>query len=153
MADIHVVIVNYNAGLFLLRAVDSVLRQPFVSRVIVVDNASRDKSMEKLDQRAADDPRVIVIRNERNLGFARACNLGVRVAAAEFLLFLNPDCEVQDGAFEKMADVLQKDYSAGMAGPLILNADGTEQAGGRRAVPTPWRSFVRAFGLSKYRHR
>jgi hypothetical protein len=38
---------------------------------------------------------------------------------------------------------------AGMAGPLLLNPDGSEQAGGRRAVPTPWRSFVRIFGLSK----
>jgi hypothetical protein len=41
----------------------------------------------------------------------------------------------------------------GMAGPLLLNPDGTEQAGGRRAVPTPWRSFVNTFGLSRLRER
>jgi GT2 family glycosyltransferase len=40
---------------------------------------------------------------------------------------------------------------AGMAGPLILNSDGTEQAGGRRTVPTPWRTFTRVFGLSSLR--
>ncbi len=41
----------------------------------------------------------------------------------------------------------------GMAGGLLINADGTEQAGGRRAVPTPWRSFVRAFGLARFADR
>ncbi len=37
-----------------------------------------------------------------------------------------------------------------MVGGLLLNQDGSEQAGGRRAVPTPWRSFVRAFGLYRF---
>jgi hypothetical protein len=37
----------------------------------------------------------------------------------------------------------------GMVGGLLLNPDGTEQAGGRRAVPTPWRTFTRAFGFSR----
>ena len=45
------------------------------------------------------------------------------------------------------------DPSVGMAGGLLTNLDGTEQAGGRRAVPTPWRSFVRAFGLSRFANR
>jgi GT2 family glycosyltransferase len=40
-----------------------------------------------------------------------------------------------------------------MVGPLLLNPDGTEQAGGRRSIPTPWRSFIRAFGLSKFGKR
>lgn len=40
-----------------------------------------------------------------------------------------------------------------MVGGLLENCDGTEQAGGRRAVPTPWRSFVRAFGLHRFSHR
>jgi hypothetical protein len=39
---------------------------------------------------------------------------------------------------------------AGMVGGLLVDPDGTEQAGGRRAIPTPWRSFVRAFGLCRF---
>ncbi len=48
---------------------------------------------------------------------------------------------------------MQTHPQAGMVGGLILNPDGTEQAGGRRMVPTPWRSFVRAFGLQHWRGR
>ena len=49
--------------------------------------------------------------------------------------------------------VLKSDDTAGMVGGLLINADGSEQGGGRRAVPTPWRSFVRAFGLSHFANR
>jgi GT2 family glycosyltransferase len=52
-----------------------------------------------------------------------------------------------------MLHVLKSDASVGMVGGLLLNPDGTEQGGGRRAVPTPWRSFVRASGLSRFADR
>jgi hypothetical protein len=45
------------------------------------------------------------------------------------------------------------DERVGMAGGFLTNLDGTEQAGSRRAVPTPWRSFVRAFGLARFANR
>ncbi len=48
---------------------------------------------------------------------------------------------------------MKSSQQTGMAGPLVLNPDGTEQPGGRRAVPTPWRSFIRTFGLSKFQER
>jgi GT2 family glycosyltransferase len=47
-----------------------------------------------------------------------------------------------------MIDVLHNDTTTGMVGGFLCNPDGTEQPGGRRVVPTPWRAFVRAFGLS-----
>jgi len=153
MTDINVIIVNYNAGPFLVKAVVSVLAVSRVARVIVVDNASKDSSIEALRSLAVDEPRIICMQNEKNLGFARACNIGIQAATSEYLLFLNPDCNVQAGALEKLIDSIEKSERVGMAGPLLLNPDGKEQAGGRRAVPTPWRSFVRVFGLSKYRNR
>lgn len=153
MADIDVVIVNYNAGPFLLKAVDSVAQDSRVHRIIVVDNASRDTSMREFCARAAGEPRMIPLQNDRNLGFARACNIGIKAAAGDYLLFLNPDGEVQPGALETMVSAMRINDQVGMAGPLVLNPDGTEQAGSRRAVPTPWRTFVRAFGLSRYSNR
>jgi GT2 family glycosyltransferase len=50
-------------------------------------------------------------------------------------------------------EALRLDNSVGMVGPLLMNTDGTEQGGARRAVPTPWRSFVRAFGLARLSNR
>jgi hypothetical protein len=76
----------------------------------------------------------------------------VRDAAEPHILFLNPDCVLSANAVEHMLEVLKKNPEAGIAGGRLINADGTEQEGGRRAVPTPWRAFVRAFGLYRF-HR
>ena len=69
------------------------------------------------------------------------------------LLFLNPDCVMKPDALDKMLTCLRSNPQTAMVGPLLMNADGTEQAGGRRSTPTPWRSFVRIFGLSKLSER
>lgn len=151
MDEVAVVIVNYNAGDHLLDAVKSVLCSACASKVIVVDNASEDRSMDPIARLAVSELRLMLIQNENNLGFAKACNLGIASAGGStYFLFLNPDCIIKPGALDKMLSCLKSVPDAAMAGPLLLNTDGTEQAGGRRAMPTPWRSFVRAFGLAKY---
>jgi hypothetical protein len=68
-------------------------------------------------------------------------------------LFLNPDTFFNPGALVRLLSAMDEDERVGMAGGLLINADGTEQAGGRRAIPTPWRSFVRAFGLASLSNR
>lgn len=143
------IIVNYNAGTLLRGCVDSLLACPLAVEVIVVDNASHDGSLDGLP----DSPRIRVIRNTTNVGFAAACNIGIRASSAPFLLFLNPDCFFQPGAVATLLASLQSDDRVGMVGGLLVNEDGTEQGGGRRAVPTPWRSFVRAFGLHRFANR
>jgi GT2 family glycosyltransferase len=148
-AAISTIIVNYNAGAYLRTCVDSLLACPLEIDVIVVDNYSVDDSLAALEGL----PRVQIIRNESNQGFAAACNIGAQLAVAPYLLFLNPDCYFVPGTLSTLLDALRADALAGMAGGLLINPDGTEQAGGRRAIPTPWRSFVRAFGLSRFADR
>lgn len=143
---ISTIIVNYNAGNLLLDCVESVLNCPLEIEIIVVDNASTDGSLNAL----AKFSRVQIVKNPINLGFAKACNAGASIASAPFLLFLNPDTSFQPGALIPLFNALREDVQAGMAGGLLVNTDGTEQAGGRRAIPTPWRSFVRAFGLVRF---
>lgn len=143
---ISTIIVNYNAGPLLRGCVDSLLACPLDIEIIVVDNASSDGSLDGLQ----DLSQVCVIRNPANVGFAAACNIGVPTSSAPFLLFLNPDCFFQPGAITTLLVGLQSGDRVGMAGGLLVNEDGTEQGGGRRAVPTPWRSFVRAFGLHRF---
>jgi hypothetical protein len=154
MPKVSAIIVNYNAGTILNETVNLLLDSAPVAQVIVVDNGSTDHSMEAIERMALSRSDLICICNNRNLGFARACNIGV-VAAGEndYLLFLNPDCLPAQDALEKLLIGMKSSQQTGMAGPLVLNPDGTEQPGGRRAVPTPWRSFVRAFGLFSFRQR
>ena len=146
--DVSVVIVNYNAGKLLLECVASAQQQ--AGQIIVVDNASTDDSIAALH---GNFPDVVIIRNERNLGFAAACNLGAQAADGNHILFLNPDCILAPNALSILVKAANSAPDVGMVGGLLTDLDGTEQVGGRRAVPTPWRSFVRAFGFCKLSDR
>ncbi len=148
---ISVIVVNYNAGILLAECVRTAL--PAVDEVLIIDNASSDLSIEHCSQQFPGETRLKIIRNDVNLGFAAGCNIGLSQSRGDLVLFLNPDCRLDAAAVPELSRVLQADSAAGMAGGLLLNADGTEQGGGRRAVPTPWRAFVRAFGLTRFAKR
>lgn len=147
-AFVSVVIVNYNAGEILLECIASAQQQS--GQIIVVDNASIDNSIAAL---RSSFTAVRIICNERNLGFATACNLGAQVADGAHVLFLNPDCILEPNAISILTQAVNSAPDVGMVGGLLTNPDGTEQVGGRRAVPTPWRSFVRAFWLGTLSNR
>lgn len=146
---ISVVIVNHNAGALLSQCIGSLLNAPHVAEIIVVDNASTDDSLAILH----GSSKIIISKNDKNVGFSRACNIGIKLAREDYVLFLNPDCLVSQDGLAQIHGNLIKYELAGMAGGLLVNDDGSEQGGGRRAVPTPWRSFVRAFGLYRFSNR
>ncbi len=145
--DCDVIIVNYNSGILLLDCVSSVFVAG-AARAIVVDNQSTDDSLEHLE-RVVKNERLVVIRNDKNLGFATACNIGAKISSAHSVLFLNPDAVLAADALTKMVAVLNTANDVGMVGGFLCNPDGTEQPGGRRVFPTPKRAFMRAFGLSR----
>lgn len=149
--SVSLIIVNYNACECLVACVSSALDQ--VGEVIVVDNASSDNSVERLTTVFPGDRRLKIVRNRENLGFAAACNIGAERSIGSYLFFLNPDCVLAWDSVSHLLRVLGEHLDVGMVGGLLVNPDGTEQAGGRRAIPTPWRSFVRAFGLSYFADR
>ena len=124
--SISVVIVSFNTQGELLHCLESLtecVRLPI--EVIVVDNASQDGTVEALRQH---HPRVRLITNRENVGFARACNQGLRAARGPLWLILNSDTEVRPGAVEALADALERNPKAALAGPRTLNSDGTLQA-------------------------
>jgi len=147
-----VIIINYNGGDLLSACIASIFPQG-VQSIIVVDNASSDDSLLFLEQNYQNERRLRIIRNARNYGFAKACNIGVQASLQPFILFLNPDCVLEPGALHRMVEVLEANPVAGMVGGLLIDPDGAEQGGGRRAVPTPWRSLVRASGLYRFANR
>lgn len=148
---VSLIVVNYNAGDFLEACVTSAIHQ--VEEVIVVDNASIDASVAQVEEVFSTDPKLRIVRNRENLGFAAACNIGVGKSSGSCLFFLNPDCVLESDSVRRLSVALQENPDAGMVGGLLMNPDGTEQAGGRRAVPTPWRSFVRGFALYRFADR
>ncbi|MEU5320353.1 glycosyltransferase family 2 protein [Streptomyces sp. NPDC021056] len=90
-----IVIVNWNAGRHLQECLRSIVRSDRsllrVARIVVVDNASTDSSLNEL---TSGDIPLDVVRNSHNRGFAAACNQGAARGHSDFLLFLNPDTEL-----------------------------------------------------------
>ncbi len=143
-----VITVNFNAGAHLLACVRSALAAG-AAEVVVVDNGSSDGSVAALRAACGADPRLRILENGANLGFARANNRALPLATGDYLLFLNPDCVVPPAALDRMREVMEQNPRAGMAGCLLVNPDGTEQAGCRRELPTLSTAFTRALGLSR----
>jgi GT2 family glycosyltransferase/tetratricopeptide (TPR) repeat protein len=109
--------------------------------VIVVDNGSRDGTTEFLKTQQADGQLRSVLNSE-NVGFARACNQGARLARGEHLLFLNNDTEVRAGWLDALIEIVQADKNVSAVGSKLLFPDGTIQHAGvaildDRKLPDP----------------
>jgi hypothetical protein len=87
-----------------------------------------------------------VVENLANLGFARGNNAGIRVAAGEYVLILNPDTIVHDGSLDRWVEFADRHPEAGAFGCRVQNSDGTYQRSAR-PFPTISRYLVSAFGL------
>lgn len=120
---ISVIIVNHNTLTYTQHCLSSIQRvcdPQYDYEVIVVDNASTDSTVNQL-RRAY--PWVAVIRNDTNLGFARANNQAMLVAQGDFLLLLNSDTVILSHAVAAMAEALERDERVGIAGCQLLYPD------------------------------
>ena len=122
--DVLAVVVNWNAGDQLENCLRSLQHQ---CQVVVVDNDSTDGS----DQVAEYFSGVTLVRAMSNLGFAKACNLGVKNltaknSSAKYLLFLNPDAVIDDGTLEKVLSNMHSDEyrHVGICGVQLIDDSG-----------------------------
>ncbi len=126
MIDLSIIIVSWNTRELLLRCVKSVVESdPEISReMIVVDNGSWDGSIHEVEKAF---PFVHLVGNEKNLGFAKAVNQGLRKASGRYILLLNPDTEVKNGAIHELLSFMESHSRTGVAGAQLLNSDGSKQ--------------------------
>ncbi|MFZ0668179.1 MAG: glycosyltransferase family 2 protein [Acidimicrobiales bacterium] len=131
------VVVNYRTKELTKSAVESILCEPEVADVVVVDNASGDGSAELLRQDLVD-PRVKVVASDTNRGFGQGVNLGVANATetSEFLLFLNSDAVVEPGALGPLVQALRSDQQIAIAAPLIVAPSGETQIDSHGVFPS-----------------
>ena len=145
---VSVVIVNWKTPELLARCLQSIKLEPQADdfEVWVVDNNSGDNSVEMLK---SGFPYVRLIENKDNLGFSKACNQAIPESLGEYVLLLNPDTEVKDGAIGKLSDYLAEHPECGAVGPKVLNTDGTLQLACRRSFPSVKAAFFRVTYLSR----
>lgn len=121
--SIAAVIVNYRTKALTGAAARSVLADPDVAEVVIVDNGSEDDSAAYL-RGALPDPRVRVVESGHNRGFGQGVNLGVANSLAPLLLILNSDATVTSGSLAKMKRALLADERVGVVAPAIYCPDG-----------------------------
>jgi N-acetylglucosaminyl-diphospho-decaprenol L-rhamnosyltransferase len=120
--EVSVIIVSWNTKDILLDCLRSLYEQTkSAMQVIVVDNASSDASADAV---AGEFPQVELIRSDINLGFAKGNNRGLEAAEGRYILYLNPDTIILDGAVDKMIRFMDAHPDIGVLGPHTFNADG-----------------------------
>ena len=151
VGGVSVVMVSYWTGPVLSAAIEAVLAQDQrgLIELILVDNGNPPAVVADLARRAAAEPRLILVSGHGNVGFASGCNIGARRARGRHLLLLNPDCCLAPGAVPALlaeATALGDDW---MLGCRVVNPDGSDQRGSRRALLTPYTALVEVFRLDR----
>ncbi len=124
--DVSVIILNWNTRKLLQECLQT-LTHPQIGvdvEVIVVDNASSDDSRDMVRR---DFPQVTLIANPMNIGFGAGNNVGIPASTGRYVLFLNSDTQVTEGALKAMVDYADANPDVGILGPKLLNADGSLQ--------------------------
>lgn len=145
--DVSILVVSYNTVEMTRAALDSLAdgAQNVRYEVIAVDNASSDGSAGML----STHPEVTtLIARTDNLGFAAANNLAAKSARGDYLLLLNPDTIVLDGAIGQLVAFAKARPSARIWGGRTLFAGGSLNIASCWGRMTPWNQLCRATGLT-----
>ena len=116
-----VIIVSHNSGSHLGSCLESLEQFPHW-KVVVVDNASTDDSVQNAQNIQTLGTRAQIIQNPRNLGFAAAINQGAKAAQGDVLLILNPDTVAAYGSVDQLARALQESDVGAVGGRLSRRA-------------------------------
>lgn len=145
--ELTVIVVSYNTRTLTLAALRTLLAETRHThmKVVVFDNASSDGSADAI---AAEFPQIELIRNPDNVGFARANNIVAAQTDTEWLLLLNPDTEVHDGAVDNLMKFAREHPSAGIYGGRTVFPDGSLNIASCWQRITLWSLFCLATGLT-----
>ena len=134
LPDVSIIIVTYNSADMILMCLDSLDLDANPSReVFVVDNASTDGGAEMIRNRY---PRVRLVVNEENRGFAAANNQVLPLCRGRYLYYLNPDARLTGpGLIEKCIRFMETHPAVGLAGTRMGHPDGTPQESISRRYP------------------
>ncbi len=147
---VGVAMVSYRTGPVLFQAIDAVLADPAIERLVLVDNGNTPEDRTALAKRAAVEPRVTIVEGQGNVGFATGCNIAVRHIASDFVLILNPDCVLEKGAAEKFREALLRRGRPALLGAVMVDEAGKVQRATRRNLPTPQNLLGEALQLWRF---
>jgi len=148
MSQLDIILVSYNTADYTKRAIESVYDETKDTsfKVIMVDNDSKDNSVELISN---EFPDVHIIQTGANLGFAGGVNIGAKANDSKYVLLLNPDTVILDGAIDKLMAYAETSPNAGIWGGVTLNNDLSLNPNNARAQLSFKTLLFSALGLSK----
>jgi len=135
--DTAVVIISYRSSDLAIRCARAAARAAAVDELLVVDNASGDDSVRRLEREG-----IRVLARDRNDGFAAAVNAGFAATSTPYVVLLNADAEPRPHAIDRLVGHLRLSPSAGVAAPRLFHADGSPQPSHYRRFPGPLLLFT-----------
>lgn len=149
MTDLSIVVVSYNTKEMTVACLKSIFEQTngLSFEVVVLDNDSKDDSAQEI---AREFPQVKLLALKENLGFAGGNNLAAEEASGEYLLLINPDTIVLNGAIQKLVRFAEENPAAGIWGGRTLFADKTLNPASCWRKPELWEIFCRSFMLTSF---
>ena len=145
--DLSIIIINWNTKDLLLACLGSLSQQQinYKTEIIVVDNASSDGSPEIVNK---NYQHVKLIRNDMNLGFGKANNIGIKQSRGRYVCLLNSDVRVLPGCMESLINFMDQNKSIGISSPKILAPDMIMQSTCRK-LPSLWNNICELLYLNK----
>jgi len=124
--DLSIIIVNYNTKDLIKACLKSIYQntKAISFEIIVVDNHSKDSSVEMIEQKFPD---VKLLKNKSNEGYSKANNQGMNISQGDYILLLNSDTEVKENALNNAVKFMNENKDIGICGLKLLNEDGSIQ--------------------------
>ena len=122
---VYAIIVTYNGMFWYDRCFGSLRQSEIPVQIIVVDNASTDETVIFIKDKY---PEIILFESDKNLGFGKANNIGIKYAIdhnADFVFLLNQDAWIEPNTFKELIEIHKKNPEYGILSPMHLNADKT----------------------------
>lgn len=147
MLDVSVIIVSFNTIEVTKIALSHLYNSlhNYGLKVIVIDNASNDHSVDIL---RGEYPDIMIIENNKNVGFGRANNQALPYINSRHILLLNTDAFVEPDTIAKTVQYMDANPQCGILGVKLSGQDGTLQPS-CRYFPTPWNIFLKRTGLQR----
>jgi len=122
---VSIIISNFNGKNYVEACLSSVLKTAYSNfEVVLVDNASTDGSLSLVEKSFGRDSRLRIVRNNRDLGFSVANNIGFEYASGSYIVFLNNDTVVDSQWLNYLIEAFESDRTIGMAQTAILEITG-----------------------------
>jgi GT2 family glycosyltransferase/nucleoside-diphosphate-sugar epimerase len=146
MTSFSAILVSYHTGPVMFASVTTLLKQPMLSELVLVDNGNPPDVLARIRQMALTESRIRVISGHGNVGYAKGCNIGAKAATGYFLILVNPDALLPPDTLPQISAAFERHSDAVMVGCAMLNPDGSLQPDSARPLLTPDTAIKSWFG-------